>query len=85
MHASIESTYLQHFSIGKISEAGKSYQSQEFLNQNPAVIAALSASQDAVMQALEDFSDYHNRCVFVSFNAFLGSCLMPFSVLEWRA
>mmetsp|Transcript_5647 Transcript_5647/g.8183 ORF Transcript_5647/g.8183 Transcript_5647/m.8183 type:complete len:234 (+) Transcript_5647:56-757(+) len=53
----IESTFQQHFSIVKMSEAGRSYQTQELLQKNPVVIAALSASQDAVMQALDDFSN----------------------------
>jgi len=54
---SLDSTYQQHFSISKLSEAKKTYTAQNFLEQNSTVIAALTASQDAVMQALDDISD----------------------------
>lgn len=52
----LDAAYAQHFSVSKLSDVTASFVAQDYLQQNPAVSAALRASQDAVSQALEDLA-----------------------------
>lgn len=53
---SLDTAYKQYFASSKLSEVNESYQKLNLLPQNPNVMAALAASQDAVAQALDDMS-----------------------------
>ncbi|KAI2501015.1 Proteasome activator pa28 beta subunit [Fragilaria crotonensis] len=53
---SLELAYKVHFPLSKLSEVHQSFQMQNLIQQNPSVVAALGASQDAVSQALDDMS-----------------------------
>lgn len=50
----LDKAYAQHFSVTKLSDVTASFASQNLVKQNPVVISALSASTDAVSQALDD-------------------------------
>mmetsp|Transcript_29141 Transcript_29141/g.67564 ORF Transcript_29141/g.67564 Transcript_29141/m.67564 type:complete len:234 (-) Transcript_29141:889-1590(-) len=56
----LNAAYKNHFSGGKLSEVRKSFQDQNYLEENPAVVAALSDAQDAVAQALSDLRIVHD-------------------------
>lgn len=60
---SLDAAFKVHFSVSKLSEVKQAYQNQNLIQQNPHVISALAAGQDAVLQAMDDMStmyDYIN-------------------------
>jgi hypothetical protein len=52
----LDAAYKQHFSISKLSDVTQSYQTQNFIAQNPAVIAVIAVAQDVAVQAVDDLS-----------------------------
>mmetsp|Transcript_4983 Transcript_4983/g.8635 ORF Transcript_4983/g.8635 Transcript_4983/m.8635 type:complete len:233 (-) Transcript_4983:65-763(-) len=59
----LDAVYKQTFPVDKLSEANKSFQDSNYLMENPVVVGAISASQDAIAQALTDIKTIHDFIV----------------------
>jgi hypothetical protein len=51
----LDATYLQHFSSTSISAIQTDYSEKNYLTQNPALLAALAVTEDALAAVLRDF------------------------------